>query len=166
MCSFRPECDMVCIYFQRRLRMEKLLEKLDDAAKLVAPMLEEKNFRRDLHKCASGTDPGFKWNNSGRNRKAWDRFCGKEQPWRRQKPDQKIVPERGGSGFTYFHTCHIWGVQAGGNAGSQQDLYGPGDGTAASHRSLLRGKITAVLRKLKKLSAKKAKMSGEEHGII
>ena len=33
---------MVCIYFQRRLRKEKLLEKLDDAAKLVAPMLEEK----------------------------------------------------------------------------------------------------------------------------
>ena len=33
---------MVCIYFQRRLRIEKLLEKLDDAAKLVAPMLEEK----------------------------------------------------------------------------------------------------------------------------
>lgn len=42
MCSFPPECGMVCIYFQRRLRMEKLLEKLDDAAKLVAPMLEEK----------------------------------------------------------------------------------------------------------------------------
>ena len=42
MCSSRPECGMVCIYFQRRLLLEKLLEKLDDAAKLVAPMLEEK----------------------------------------------------------------------------------------------------------------------------
>ena len=87
--------------------MEKLLEKLDDAAKLVTPMLEEKiseeiyiNALRELILALNETT-------AEEIEKLEDRFCGKEQSWRGQKPDQKIVSERGGSGFPYFHACHV-----------------------------------------------------------
>ena len=142
--------------------MEKLLEKLDDAAKLVAPMLEEKiseeiyiNALRELILALNETT-------AEEIEKLEIDFAVKNSLGADKSLIKKSFPKEADqvsliSTLVTYEACRREGMP------DHSRIYMD---RVTAHRSLLRGKITAVLRKLKKLSAKKAKMSGEEHGII